>query len=253
MTPFVRFYMLTEDAGGHSHPTWAVLLRRMCRLIDASCDTAPAAFAVERPEKEVERTMAGNNWRSRSKLDHLQRVHFWRTIADQLDESRIVVFHVDGDVAWSRRDESENVRAVYDVARRRLEDALAHRGRTPDEIRERMTFFVPVHPFREIEAWLFHAVDLLRRLCARRRDATPACLDDWEARPGTLDEEEHPKSKLPFGAEHNLDLAKDFPAARVHALGSSFFVAVETLRACEPLRHALQRSYAPERWTVDND
>jgi hypothetical protein len=112
-----------------------------------------------------------------------------------------------------------------------------------------MAFFVPVHPFREVEAWLFHNVPELRRICTRRSIALPACAEAWATHPELLDAEPTPKARMPFHAEHNRDLAEEaFPAEQIYRLGSSFHEAVEALKRCAPLRAALQRTYAAERW-----
>lgn len=261
VAPIVHVYMLTEDAGAHSHATWEALLRRMCRLVDSSCDTQPAAFFVEQPEEGARKTMAGNGWRERK---HSRRViDFWKVLAEQLEDKKIVVFHVDGDVLWplhdasadshavnrSMREASANVRDVHEIAIQRIHDIFESLGRSPSEISTRLACFVPVHPFREIEAWLFHNVTVLRRLCARRSIAFPARAEAWAVQPELLDAEPSPKEMIPFHAEHNQDLAEDaFPAEQLYRLGSSFYAAVETMKRCTPLRTALQRTYAAERW-----
>lgn len=248
--PTVHLYMLTEDTGAHVHATWTALLRRMCRLVDSSCDTQPATFLVEQPEEGARKTMAGNLWREGK--PHRRLVEFWRTIVEQLESDKVVVFHVDGDVPWSRRETSANVRDVNEIARRRLRSVMEDmedRPRTPEEIAARMALFVPIHPFREIEAWLFHNITVLRRQCTRRSIPVPDCAEAWAVAPELLDEAEQPKKLMPFKAEHNRDLAEDaFPADRVYELGSSFYEAVEALGRCEPLRAALARTHAEQRW-----
>lgn len=249
----VRFYMLTEDSGAQSHATWVALLRRMCRLVDPTCQTQEEVFAVEEPEKEVRETMAANLWRSRSKLDHPKRVHFWRTIADRLDDSVIVAFHVDGDEVWSPRwRQSQNVRDVQEIARRFVRNQLEGRGRAPEEIDALLANFVPLHPFVEIESWLFHNCEVIRRIYERRGAPMPPCVAAWEERPELLDEVKDPKEELPKCEGHNRDLAEGaFPAERVYVLGSSFYEAVEALRGCAPLLDGLRRTYSADRWQRD--
>lgn len=248
--PTVRFYVLTEDAGAQAHATWAALLRRMCRIVDPSCQTQREVFALEEPEKQVRETMVANAWRSRSKLDHLKRVHFWRTIADRLEEAMVVAFHVDGDEVWSPRwEQSQNVRDVREIALRRVRDALEHRGRGAAEVDALLANFIPLHPFVEIESWLFHNVAAVRRIHERKGATPPSCVDAWEARPELLDAVRDPKEALPRCTGHNRDLAEDaFPAELVYLLESSFYVAVEALRACASLVDALRRTYAVDRW-----
>lgn len=247
VAPAVQIYMLTEDTGAHVHATWAALLRRMCRIVDGSCDTQPEVFIVEQPEEGARKTMAGNLWRERR--PHRRLVEFWRIVVEQLRSDKVVVFHVDGDVPWSQRDTSANVRSVQEIAMRRLHDVMEDDASTPEEIAARMALFVPVHPFREIEAWLFHNIAALQRVCEQRRIPLPARAEAWATRPQLLDEEERPKDTMPFKSEHNRDLAEDaFPAERIYELGSSFCEAVEALGRCAPLRSALARTYAEERW-----
>lgn len=254
VAPRVLLYMLTEDSGNHSHATWTALLKQMCRIVDGSCDTGPETFVVEPPEQSVSKVMSGTGWRE--KASHPRMVEFWRTIAEQLASEKVVVFHVDGEVPWSKRKDSANVAGVEQIARRRLRDTLEDvLEYSPEEIAARMQLFVPVHPFREIEGWLFHNFDELRRICARRRLPVPACVEQWETQVETLEleEEERPKERMPFKAEHNRDLAENaFPAEMLYLLGSSFHEAVEALRRCAPLRHALKSTYAAERWETDS-
>lgn len=244
----VRFYMLTEDSGAHSHATWAALLRRMCRLIDPSCQTQPGHIDVVPPEKGVEDVMAGNGWRGGK---HIQMVQFWRAVADELADS-IVVFHVDGDVAWLDRKTSDNLRQVAEVAVVRVRAVLEDDDRPPAEVERRMTRFVPLHPFRAVEAWLFQNTAVLRRLCTRLESRYMALVGAWEADRTLLDEIDgkwQPKIQMPFKAEHNRELAEDgFPAELVFAAERSFHDAVLALEDCPELRASLARTYAPERF-----
>ena len=250
VAPRVRFYMLTEDSGSHSHATWVALLRRMCRLVDPDCQTQAEVFAVEAPEKEVRETMAGKGaWRSRRLLDHGKRVHFWRTIADQLEAKTVVVFHVDGDEVWRQRERSQNVRDVQEIALRQVRKTLEDHGRGADEIRKTLAYFVPMHPFVEIESWLFHNYAAIRRIHERRRAVTPSCVAAWEATPRLLDEVTDPKAALPGCKGHHRELAEEaFPADLVDVLGSSFHEAVNALRSCAPLLESLRGTYSPDRW-----
>lgn len=243
--------MLTEDSGAHSHATWAALLRRMCRLIDPDCQTQPGHIDVVRPEPGVEDVMAGNGWRGGS---HMRLVQFWRAVADELADS-IVLFHVDGDVAYSQRKLSDNLRKVADIAVVRVRAVLEDADRSPVEVAQQMTRFVPLHPFRAIEAWLFHNTAVLRRLCARLESRYMARVDAWEADRTLLDEidgPDQPKIQMPFKAEHNRELAEDgFPAEAVFAAERSFHHAVLALEACPELRASLAQTYAPERFQRD--
>jgi len=252
----VHIYMLTEDGGDNAHLTWSELLRRMCRIVDRSCDTQEAVLHVEKPEPGVRAIMSGNGWRNKKSRGRSERVHFWKTIADQLESEEVtaVIFHVDGDVVWSKRGFSENVRDVHDIVIVRLRETLSHRGRNDIEIDACLAKFLPLHPFREIEAWLFHNTDELYKLYQRRHRPTPACVSEWRSDPALLDEEPQPKKRCTLGSTENTELARRLSRSHLEAMraqGTSFAQAVETLASCESLRAGLRRTYGEDRYRVD--
>lgn len=248
--------MLTEDSdpGGrsHHHETWAALLRRMCRIIDDSCQTQPGEFDVVQPELRMRGLMAGNGWRE-TRL-HARQVEFWRTLVDELLGERIVLFHVDGDTAWSDREDSPNVRQVAEIALPRLRMALEDSERVaPDRVDALLARFIPLHPFRAIEAWLFQNTTVLRSLCQDLgRPELLDRIDAWEADRTLLDEidgTDEPKRQMPFGSSHNRQLAGDhFPATAVFAAERSFHHAVLALAGCSALCDGLRETYAPEKF-----
>ena len=248
--------MLTEDsdpgARFHNHSTWTELLRRMCRIVDPSCQTQPGKLDVLQPELGVRVLMAGNGWRE-TKL-HTRQVQFWRTLVDELLGERIILFHVDGDTSWSGRATSLNVRQVQEIALPRLRMALEDSDNVPRErIPELMSRFIPLHPFRAVEAWLFQNTAVLRRLC--RDLGQPellARIDTWEADRTLLDEidgTDEPKRQMPFKNRHNIELAASaFPSGAVFAAEKSFHDAVVALAGCPALCDGLRRTYASEQF-----
>lgn len=242
-------YVLSEDAGAgegeYVHRTWVALLRRMLRIVDPACDTQPACVAFEQPEPGVREVMAGNQWRVRRR-NHPARVHFWRVIADRLQEGCVVVFHVDGDVSWAAQADSETVADVERIARARLRDVLLERNAT--DCAALMRCFVAVHPFYEVEAWLFQNTPVLRRLCEGRPDLWPR-INAWEQDRARLDGLEKPKREMPFMARHNRELAEEaFPAEAVFAAEGSFHHAVLALDGCPAVRAGLAATHAADRF-----
>lgn len=251
----LSFYVLSEDsdpgARSHGHATWAALLRRMCRLLDGSCQTQSGQIDVVQPEIGARAMMAGNRWRE-AKL-HREGVRFWATLAEALVSRRVVIFHVDGDCAWSRRTSSLNVRQVEEIARLRLRNSLEDRRVPHQQIPEMLSRFIPLHPFRAIEAWLFQNTTVLRRLCqGLGQPELLARIDGWEADRTCLDEidgKDEPKRQMPFGSKHNGELAeKKFPAQAIFAARGSFHDAVVALGDCPGVREGLRETYASERF-----
>lgn len=243
VAPTLTILILTEDSSKKSHATWTALLRRMCRLVEPSCMTQVLEF--KEPAPQLRATMAGNSWASRKPANHKDRVEFWRTIADSLVAANIVIFHVDGDTAWSKRHTSTNVDHVRTIALVRLRDALEQRRPGNSENTAVLAAFIPIHPFYAVEAWLFHNYDRLAEYCRDRGQSPPRIIDEWRAEPTLLDEQLQPDQQIPFGKAYNLELAEALnndAALALYERRTSFYEAVEALRDCPQLRQGLLRT-----------
>jgi hypothetical protein len=127
--PRLSLLVLTEDSAADAHHVIVALVRKMLRLLDAACRTHLMAF---RPANDQSRNaMRGNLWKSRSPRDRARIIFLGNVIADRLLQEEIpgfVLLHIDGDVPWSQRGDSENVERfdgfVRDYVRPALDRAL---------------------------------------------------------------------------------------------------------------------------------
>lgn len=259
--PLLSVLVLTEDSAKSANDVIVTLVKKMLWLLDPHYRSHLVAF---RPADEVSRrVMRGNLWKSRSPRDQARIVLLGRAIADRLLQSEVpgfVLFHIDGDVSWPRRVDSDNVQRfegfIQDYVRPSLDRALRaqrQERREPPSDEEiahatevalrRLLLMVP---FYSIEAWLYQNTAETARRCAVSCEVHLDLIKKWEAIPGELDDLEKPKDQLCLGASHNLALAEQgFPAQRAFDVGKSFSAAVLRLLECEDLTAALARTRTP--------
>lgn len=241
----IRFLVLTEDSGDHAQPTIRTLLKRSLQHLEASLDTSRLNYL---PHGDNEATRA-NAWKGPCAATP----RLLREIADALVNEAFVVFHVDADVPWSDRTESENRRAFERTIREGVVAALTtariHRGvRTFDGLprniaTELVAKLMLMSPCYSIESWLYQARETVARHCneehAGKQDHAEL-LESWSDRT-KLDEVMKPKDTLDCVADkHNATLATEFPAREVDAAERSYSEFVNVLRAAPGLLAALQ-------------
>jgi hypothetical protein len=130
--------------------------------------------------------------------------------------------------------------------RHRKPSAVITEAELNELVRERMTRYIRIVPYWEIEAWLFQNAERAASFCPGQRckyeGRCRSKLDTWRSDRGALDEVEHPSDELCFGKRHNEDLAQRYPMAEVVAAGKSLAGAVEAMLGCDALRGVLERT-----------
>ena len=259
--PSVSILVLTEDGSKYAHDVMVALCKKMLQLVEPACQTQRIEFGE--PREEARRVVNGNRWKDGKK--HRELVDLRKTIATKLSaRNGFVFFHVDGDCAWSN-DVQDRVR--------RFHEAFVHSGdddaRSSRDLTGTLEKFLKliVRPLRrllldhgvrgqpmpapEVENVLARLrlnqnIDVAIALCHAHHGGKDAeRFARWKERRHEIDEMEQPKRQLCLQDKHNKELAeKAYPARVVYDVGASFAAAVDSLRACEPLRLAL-RAMAP--------
>lgn len=120
--------ILTEDSGKDGRATVEAVARRMLHLVSPEYGSHRIDFVPRDPREEA---MRGNVWKTDGKnpVEHERCVRLRRYIARRLSlPDTFVLFHVDGDRAWNKRHQSENIPKFERLVRARLPQ-VAERGR----------------------------------------------------------------------------------------------------------------------------
>lgn len=189
----------------------------------------------------VARDISGTYWKVTKKSEDVgaqqKRRDLLRAIATELRLGRVVLFHVDGDDTWSKREGAE-VCAHLERFRRDL--LTADRQVPGSNLDERLLehAFIEVIPFYSIESWTYASTGHLRTLTRDAKELER--IDGWAAALGDLDEVPRIKQELPsILDQHNRELAQRIPAAALHAIDKSYTATVERVRASDLIRAGL--------------
>lgn len=237
----LAFFLLTEDHSDDAFATVQALLRRMLFLVAPQHDPRRLSFAPSTDDARA--AMRGNGWRcvrSKNTRDQRKAIDLRRTLATHLLQDCFVVVHIDGDVAFSDPEGSANLRDFDTLLRPGILLLLKDQA---DRI-DRLLLFAPYY---SIESWLYQNTAEAHRVYAEHHDRHPRAKQDreklarWAADRTQLDELLKPKDELIIGAGFNRRLAETaYPAQAVAGAERSFHQTVERLRACAPLRQALE-------------
>ncbi|HEX2568157.1 MAG TPA: hypothetical protein VH877_01280 [Polyangia bacterium] len=252
--PALSVLILSEDKANNSFDTVLGLTRTALRLVDPAHDPRRIRFEPLADEG-LRRLIWGNGWKSQQREDRKRIVDVVRRIAGTINEQRpgFVVFHVDGDQAWSDPRTCENQVQFEALVMRRVRKLLEASGgkRTlgprPLHRIERLFLFMPYY---SIEAWTYqNTVEAKRILHAEHYGQYIYRFDEWEAHRERLDEVLKPKAEIPkFEDRYNHRLASSgYPADAVYGVGKSFAALVDTMRRCEDLCAALTATRPPIR------
>lgn len=236
--PLASVLVLSEDSASDSADTLAALFRRMLGVIDPDCQAHLIEFEPLQ-STEARRAMRANFWRSTNPRDQRDIESLRRAIATKLleDPPGFVVFHSDGDTAWSRRANS-TIAPLFEARIRTQVRLLIEKrglpGETQEEIMSRLFLFVPHY---SIESWLYQNTTCALRLCDRHHQGRDKSLFlSWSANRMLLDEVDKPKETTCLRADHNLELAREqYPADAVYGESPSFTAAVDLVLACREL------------------
>lgn len=274
--PCLSLLLLTEDGAQNACLTIEALVHKMLHLVDGKYRKNRIDF---QPQNDRSReAMQGNIWKSSKREDRPKLVDLGRSIATKLlerdEEPGFVLFHFDGDCAWSKRKrECQNinkfeafvVRFVEQVVvdtlhsehEKAVQLAVAAAGPTKKKASRRpditaakamaMSRLIRLTPFYSIEAWLFQNTVEARRLCQKSRCGRHLeKIAGWESARGMLDELPKIKDELPcLEDRHNHQLAAtSFPYHEAESAGKSYAETVARLRECPDLPAALARTWA---------
>ena len=165
-----------------------------------------------------------------------------------MEENGFVVFHVDGDMKWSERAQSENFEKFEKKIRGKVQEYISYRlaqsGKTGD-VDSRILRLQLMMPFYSIESWLYQNTSTAIRICREKYQGKDIKqYKEWEKDPSLLDEVEKVKGVVCLKSRHNRELATEgFPANKVYAVRKSFWQTVEKLGSCDDFRSALAQTY----------
>lgn len=259
--PRLSLLVLSEDSGADAHATVLALVKKMLLLLDPACATQKVAF--EPANEEARKVMAGNGWRSEKAKDQHKNVLLARVIASKLLEEDVpgfVLFHVDGDVEWARREQGINCRKLDEFVEGHVMAALDNALRkqwaaleiamTDETIaaaaKTKLERFLRIVPYYSIEAWLYQNTTEAMRICKTHCGKHLDQMKNWAEHPGQLDEIPKPKSKefSCLGNVHNRALAeRGFPYELLFNIEASFHACVLGLLACSALCEAVQSTH----------
>lgn len=232
----LTLYLLHEDSSPQTmaalqHLTKAALKQLGIRETHAERHLFSSLPGDEHEANAIRQRFRASNWQGQR-----GRTQVARWIAAQLVQTRATqakfVWHVDGEVAWSKRATSTGVRKQQDVLKA-VGAALASNSDDPQET-ERV---VPCNPYYNIEAWTYQNFSTLRRLVGKPAFALRAHqqIDEWALNRGALDDVARPGEDSAVGdvvgKAHNLELVeRGWPAQEVYEAGASFAAFVDALR-----------------------
>jgi hypothetical protein len=206
------------------------LVRAALRLIDESVPHDAVRF--EAIPKSHHAVLRPSRWSDRAEERRLRDLV--RFVAERLSSGTptFVVWHFDGDVPWSQRVESVNVRRFEEVIQTRVRRILSTTQRPVG-----IDHLLRMVPFYSVEAWLFQNFRKLERMELDGSDR--ARVSAWRERREGLDEISKVKESLSIRDRRNAELAKGWPAADVEAVGASFAATMRDWRANRALTQAL--------------
>ncbi len=247
MAAVLRVIILTEDSGGQGHDVLAAVAKKLFTYLVPGFQTQPAVVQMVRPDDGVRDLIRANAWEGRK--NHHRRVDLVKKLATDLVEGdlpRLVLWHVDGDTAWSQRRTASRVAnwqtQIEAPVRAQL---LRHFG---DEVKvgQLMERLILVVPYYSIESWLYQNLDECERIAVDfpgDRSALKRQLQAWRSDRAALDEVTQLKDRCRLGDEFNKPLAeKGWPIREVVAVGASFAALVEALQGRPHLLTVLQRA-----------
>lgn len=242
--------VLSEDGAKDAYAVVCCLTRQIIRFVAPGLPLRSLQF-LPLNEKAAQQAVHGNIWKSRAPQDRQKRVALMKTLlSDVLMKDGFVVFHIDADEVWARREQCLNLRQfesfVTDICQS-LADARDPE-RTPEKLREafdrRLLLLVP---FYSIESWLYQSTACAVAICdgeyrGKHRERFVA----WACDRAALDEVSQPKREVVLGGRYNLRLAEaGVPAQALHEAGKSFAGAVDRFRACSELLGSTEAGPSP--------
>jgi hypothetical protein len=255
----VRFRVHPEDGSSHALKVLERIAKKMLKQVDPKVQTHKLSFDILQASRKCAKP---SDWGSQKQCRYQDKVALQRSVASALAQKQVVLFHYDGDVAWSCKDNAHNAKTFDAEIRAKVRATLATRNvgvfrsqgrsapratsRTEDEVNQLLTRLVDVVPYYSIEAWLYQNTRDAIALCDNHcNGADVGQFKRWAADRSLLDEVERPKDNIRLGSRFNEQLASGIPAEDVLAVGKSWAAVVERLRNCEALRCDLRKTWDP--------
>lgn len=219
--PRFSIALLSED---RSEQTWhglkAIVQKLLRRFED---DGFTPRIEVLPAEPSVRPVLIANRWRSTKPRDQAEKRELWAYIARKIAEpGGFVIFHYDGDERWSKRTETQALAQFSREVRTRVEQVLATKGRSREEIARRMERLIECVPFYSIEAWTYQATERAIAMCRQNhRGADVEKFEAWGGDRTMLDDVYQPKKATCLHDAHNAELGKHVAVWEVIQAGRS--------------------------------
>lgn len=232
--------VLSEDGAKDAYAVVCCLTRQIIRFVAPGFPLRSVQL-LPLNEKAAQQAVRGNIWKSRAPQDRPKRIALMKTLLnDVLMKDGFVVFHIDADQIWARREQCLNLRQFEGFVAEICQNLADARDpeRTPEKLREaferRLLLLVP---FYSIESWLYQSTACAVAICdAEHQGKHRDRFIEWERDRALLDDVSQPKDAVVLGGRYNLKLAEaGVPARALQEAGRSFARAVDGFRACSEL------------------
>jgi hypothetical protein len=246
-TPAIEFVLYSEDRADANQDFTVLreILLGMLKHLRADLKTNHVRITPVQPVRRDR--ICGSYWKVTAKATdpgaQKHRRNLIRDIATAIRLGRVVFFHVDADVIWSRRDACEHACEHWPRLCRDVEAVLARHPPSndppgqPDPLEQALVLAMP---FCEMESWAFANTSQLRRILIAQTDL--AALSDWEADLARLDEIADIKDVLTIKHSHNVELVQlknGFPVAMLAEIPGSYAATLDRLRRSEIVQRGL--------------
>ena len=233
-----KLRVLSEDGGKDAYAVVCCVTRQILRFVLPGRDLRPILFLPLNEKASL--AVHGNIWKSRKPRDRQKRLDLMEALVGDVLSGGFVVFHIDADQIWARRQQCLNLTQFADFVAemcRNYSDARFP-NRTPERLREAFERrLIVIVPYYSIESWLYQSTERAVAICDEQyRGKDRGHFAAWGQDRRLLDEEPQPKDRFALGDRHNRELAEaGIPVHGLEEAGKSFAQAVARFRACSEL------------------
>ncbi len=228
MTARFRFTLLSEDKNPQSLGALRALVRKLVLPFEEDGRVERVSFGTEETARPI---LRGNNWRSGKAQHEPQKRDLIRFLASEVERGNFVLFHHDGDVAWSAR--PSPIVAQFDALRVRVEQLLAGKkpALTKAEVTTHVGRLIECVPYYSIEAWVYQATERAAHLCNEHHAGKDADkFIAWANDRPSLDEQLKPKEATCLRDQHTEALARAVDWETILGAKTFFTAFAEDLR-----------------------
>jgi hypothetical protein len=232
--------VLSEDSGKDAYTVVSCLTRQILRFVLPGRDLRSIRFLPLNDER-ASLAVHGNIWKSQKPQDRQKRIALMKVLVnDVLMKDGFVVFHIDADQIWARREQCLNLEQFAGFVAEMCQNFAD--ARYPERTHEKLKAaferrLLVLVPFYSIESWLYQSTARAVALCdAHYRGKDRERFAEWGQDRSLLDEEPRPKDRFSLGDRHNRELAEaGLPVQALDGAGKSFASAVARFRSCTEL------------------